>query len=92
MGVAVKNVAEHSDPPVYIQGLLENKGIAGLFENSERMQDKKAQEAFWIPRLLKTAFAAVCRKRRLFRFFKQPGSMGRLMPHPTGNLRFIFIV
>ena len=52
--------------------MFENREIDGWFVKSERPQGKKHRNTCCIPRIFDAAAAAFCRKRRLFRFFKQP--------------------
>lgn len=52
--------------------MFENREIDGWFVKSERLQGKKHRNTCCIPRIFDAAAAAFCRKRRLFRFFKQP--------------------
>ena len=43
-----------------------------IFRRQQENTRQKTQESFRIPRLFNAGFTAVCRKRRYFRFFKQP--------------------
>ena len=74
--------------------MFENREIDGWFVKSERLQGKKHRNTCCIPRIFDAAAAAFCRKRRLFRFFKQPlepacngGALSGILAGPGVNNR-----